>query len=292
MAEEKKQTSEVKKETAKKSEIKSALIHSDATSNITGATTASVSNAPNDTITINKNSLWKYSTFILLAVVIIGGFVAFKGDSGGTITGNTIAAPTPSAPTTGNAAAPTPSQVKVSVDDDAVLGNKEAKVALIEFTDFECPFCGRHHQQTYSQIKSQYVDAGKIKYVYRDFPLGFHQNAEPGALAAECLREQTDDETYFKYVDKIFSNQQTLSTENYRQWAIELGADGAEYDSCISTGKYKAEVNKDLADGQAAGIRGTPGFIVLNEETGQTWSISGAQPFEAFQSQIEAALAS
>ena len=91
-----------------------------------------------------------------------------------------------------------------TVDDDPVLGDANAKVTVIEFTDFQCPFCGRHFEQTFGQIKENYVDSGKVKYVLRDFPLSFHPHAEEAAEAAECANDQGK---FWEMHDELFSNQ-------------------------------------------------------------------------------------
>lgn len=236
--------------------------------------------ASSDTISIKKDQLWKYSTFILVALVIVMAFVAFGDDKG----------PTGAAVNTGNqpapsAAAPT-TTANADADDDAAIGTGE--VTLIEFTDFQCPFCGRHHTQTYPQIVQNYIDKGLIEYVVRDFPLeSIHPNARPAAEAAECVRSEGGDEAYFEFIDKLFSNQQALNQANYIAWADELGYD---IEACVISGEFKDEVSKDLADGQAAGCRGTPCFVLIDKD-GDGTLISGAQPFSAFQSAIDAALA-
>ena len=182
-----------------------------------------------------------------------------------------------------------PSQVTASVDDDAVLGDKDAPVTIIEFSDYQCPFCGRHFTQTYPQIKSEYIDTGKVKIVFRDFPLtSIHPQAQGAAEAAECIRDAAGgkgkgDAAYYKMHDKMFENQQSLSTDNEIAWAKELGYD---IKSCLSSGKFKAEVQKDTSDAQAAGGQGTPYFVINGKP------LSGAQPFSAFQQIIEAELAS
>jgi len=242
--------------------------------------------AHGDTITIKKDDLWKYSTFVLGALVIVLAFTAF-GDNGG-VSGNAVGG---NAPTPTPSAAPPTQQLggaTADADDDAFIGDADAPVTVIEFTDLQCPFCERHHSQVYPQIVSQYVDTGKVKYVARDFPLtSIHPLAAPASEAAECVREQSDDATYFEYVDKIFDNQQSLSQDNLRTWATELGYD---ISACMSSGKYKAEVQKDSQDAQAAGGRGTPFFVIVNSD-GEGTPVSGAQPFSAFQQAIEAALA-
>ena len=170
-------------------------------------------------------------------------------------------------------------KVEVSADDDAFLGKVEASITIIEFSDYQCPFCERFWSETLPSIKSEYIDTGKVKFVYRDFPLNaIHPMAESAAVAAECVREKGKDKAYFEYHDKIFENQQLLSNENLKKWAKELGY---EIDTCLDSEKYLEEVKKDLSDGEAAGISGSPGFLINEIE------LSGAQPFSAFKQIIE-----
>jgi len=227
-------------------------------------------------ITIKKDDLWKYSTYLLLAMVVIGGFFMITGN-GSTGTGNVVANdPTPSAPTA-------PSQVTASEDDDAVLGDPNAPVTIIEFSDYQCPFCSRFWAQTLPLLKSEYIDTGKVKFIYRDFPLtSIHPMAQSAAEATECVRDQGGDEAFWDYHDKIFGNQQLLSIANLNDWAQEQGYDINE---CLSSGQFRSEVLKDTADAQAAGGRGTPYFVINGN------ALSGAQPFSAFQQVIESELA-
>ena len=175
-------------------------------------------------------------------------------------------------------------------DDDPVLGDKNAPITLIEWSDYECPFCKRHFMQTLPLLKEKYIDTGKLKLVFRDFPLSFHDPlATQQAMAAECVREQSNDETYFAYHDLIFqttkSNGQGMKKEQLYDLAEDVGVDKAEFADCLDSGKYKNEVLKDISDGQSVGINGTPGFI-LNGRL-----ISGAVPFAEFEAIIEKALA-
>ncbi|MBI2451895.1 DsbA family protein [Candidatus Pacearchaeota archaeon] len=236
-------------------------------------------NAKNETITIKKEALWKYSTFVLAAVVVIMAFILFFGNGNPTTTGQVINNPLPPVPSQ-----PTePSKVQASEDDDAILGNKNAKVTIIEFSDYQCPFCERFWSQTLPQIKSQYIDTGKVKFVYRDFPLeSIHPMALSAAMAAECVGEQGGDTGYFKMHDKIFENQGSLSAENLKKWAKELGYN---IDTCLDSGKTRAEVQKDTQDAQSAGGRGTPYFVINGVP------ISGAVPFDNFRQVIETELA-
>jgi len=163
-------------------------------------------------------------------------------------------------------------------------GDKDAPVTILEFTDYQCPYCERYFTEAYGQIMKNYVDTGKVKYVVRDFPLPFHENALPAANSAECLREQTDDETFFKYHDLLFQNQSTLSVENYKKWATDFKVDQAKFDSCVDENKFKDEIEADLAEGQSYGVQGTPAFFING------MPLSGAQPYAAFEAAIDQAL--
>lgn len=232
------------------------------------------------TITIKKDDLWKYSTFLLLAVIVIGAYMIFSGNenSGGVVVG------APSAPSIPSQ----PSIVSASADDDPFLGDENAPVTLIEFSDYQCPFCSRFKSQTLGQIKTKFIDTGKVKFVYRDFPIdSIHPFATPAAEAAECVRDAAggDNEVYFEYHDKIFDGQSSLSDANLKAWAQELGYD---IEKCMSSRKFSAEVKKDLADGQAAGGSGTPYFVIVGKD-GKGIPLSGAQPFSAFDIALKAA---
>lgn len=171
--------------------------------------------------------------------------------------------------------------VNVSIDDDAIHGDEDAPVTIVEFSDYECPFCGRFFTQTLPQIQEKYIDTGKVRLVYRDFPLGFHPLAMPAAIAAECAKEQGGDKVYYQYHDTIFANQPSLSVDNLKKWAADLGLNAASFNECLDTEKYKDEVNKDFADGQSYGVQGTPAFFINGR------LISGAQPFAVFEQIIE-----
>jgi protein-disulfide isomerase len=171
--------------------------------------------------------------------------------------------------------------MKNLIDDDSVKGDENAPVTIVEFSDYECPFCERFYSQTYSQIKSEYVDTGKVKLIFRDFPLGFHQNAQKAAEAAECAEEQ---DKYYEMHDKLFENGVTGGVTTFKTYAEQIGLDQNEFDVCLDSGAMADEVAKDMRDGQAAGVKGTPAFFINGE------LVSGAQPFSVFQQKIEAAL--
>ncbi|MBU0705897.1 DsbA family protein [Patescibacteria group bacterium] len=174
--------------------------------------------------------------------------------------------------------------VDVSIDDDPMKGDKNAAVTIVEFTDYQCPFCGRYANETMPEIVKNYVDTGKVRYVLRDFPLGGHPNAGPAANAAECLREQGGDGMYFEYHDILFSHQEDLSVEKLKEFAAGFDVDQTQFATCVDENKYESEIAKDFADGGKYGVRGTPAFFINGIP------LSGAQPFENFKAAIEQAL--
>ena len=211
---------------------------------------------------------------IVLAAVLISGtliFASYRNNPGSQLgaVGNNL----------GN------KKVEVSVDDDPALGNKKAPVTVIEFSDFECPFCRSFWRDTLSLIKSTYIDTGKVRFVYRDFPLSFHPGAQVAAEAAECAEDQGK---YWEMHDKIFQEQDKqgqgtiqFSKTDVVKWAGQVGLNMGQLNQCLDAGKYRAEVNNDLAAGTAAGVSGTPSFFINGK------LLVGAQPFSAFQEIIE-----
>ncbi len=184
------------------------------------------------------------------------------------------------------AAQAAPSFVDVDIatlaDDDAFLGDANAPVTIVEFSDFECAYCATFYSNAYQDIKSNYIETGKVKLVFRDYPLGFHDEAFPSALATECARDQAGDEAFFGMHDRIFEGQASgLSDDKLYAYAAELGLDEAKFDTCFKTEKFKEEIYADMAAGQGFGVNGTPGFIIGGE------IISGAQPFSVFEAAIE-----
>jgi protein-disulfide isomerase len=182
----------------------------------------------------------------------------------------------------------------VSVDDDPVFGDKNAPLTLIEFSDYECPFCKSFYEDTLPQLKKDYIDTGKVKLVYRDMPLGFHENAHKEAQAAECAREQGGDEMYFRYHDEIFkrttSNGTGLALEQLPVIASEIGIDTSLFQQCLDSEKLKAEVDKDISDAGLVNANSTPSFFVGKVDSKGVMSgtpIIGAQPYAVFKQLIE-----
>ena len=188
---------------------------------------------------------------------------------------------------------PTPI-VKISADNDPVIGDPNAPISIIEFSDFQCPFCARFHIQTLPSILEEYVDQGKVKLIFRDFPIqNIHPNALPASVAAECANEQ---DKFKEMHDELFDNQKEwsgLETANamllFSKYALEIGLEQEIFDSCLTNGKYIEEIRNDLNDGRNYGVSGTPGFFIGNDQIGYV-ELKGAQPFESFKKVIDAQL--
>ena len=186
------------------------------------------------------------------------------------------------APTAEVQATPTPPIVvaNVSADDDPSWGPDDATVTIVEFSDFQCPYCARFALDTYPQIKQQYE--GKVKFVYRDYPLtAIHQYAEKAAEAAGCASNQ---DKYWEYFDLLWTKQDALDEESLKSYAADLGLDTDAFNGCLDSGTYVDEIQNDIQEGRSYGVEGTPAFFVNGQ------FISGALPFADFKTVIDAAL--
>lgn len=182
----------------------------------------------------------------------------------------------------------TPSE-PVVISDDALAGapmkgNANAPVTIVEFSDFECPFCERAYQ-TLKQVDSEYIQTGKVKLIYMQYPLSFHPEAQKAAESSKCAQELGGDDAFWKMHDKMFDNQESLSVESEKKWAREIGLDGAKFDSCLDSGKYADEIQSEESYGASLGVSGTPGFFINGRE------LVGAQPYSAFKQIIDEELA-
>lgn len=235
---------------------------------------------------LNKNLAMICGT-VILAALIISGTILYnnsKSSNNNSIVNNG------NIPNQQQQQQPT-GPVKVSVDDDAVLGDKNAPLTMIEFSDYECPFCKRHFTDVYPQIKKDYIDTGKVKLVFRDYIAVPSHNplATSEATGANCAKDQGGDSMYFKYHDEIFkrtiSNGNGLAVTQLPVIAKDLGLNVATFQSCLDSNKYKDEINKDIADGQKVGVNGTPSFFIGKSNSSGTIDgtiIVGAQPYAAF----------
>jgi protein-disulfide isomerase len=171
-------------------------------------------------------------------------------------------------------------------DADHVRGDlSKAKVVIVEYSDFECPYCARHHP-TLVDIMDDY--GSDVAWVYRHFPLSFHPEAEPAALASECANEQGK---FWEYADALVENHDKLGNAYYKSLAKELGMKTAQFNDCLDTAKYQDVVDADTASGRAAGVSGTPAtFINGVLVAGSNGSSVGAAPKSTFTALIDAAL--
>ena len=232
-----------------------------------------------NSLTIKKNDLWKYSAFVLVVVIFIG-IISLSGKFNNK---NNDADPNN----------PEPLDAKALIEEnDPVLGSVDAEISIIEFSDFQCIFCEKAYSGAIADFKvSSYFKDGKVNLIFKQLPLDtacnsglsnqLHPYACKSAEASLCADEQGK---FWEFHNKIFENQQQLSPDNLKQWASKLGLDTNKFNGCLDSGKMTSEVQKDLKDGSAAGISGTPGFVINGK------LISGAQPFSVFKQVIEAEL--
>lgn len=187
-------------------------------------------------------------------------------------------------PTDTDTAAPAPTGTVPSVsDEDHIKGNKNAPVTLIEYSDFECPYCGAF-EPTMDTVLAKYKD--KVRLVYRHFPLSFHPSALPAALASECAAEQGK---FWEFHAAMFKNQDALNDDFYKKLATDNKLNMTKFNDCVSTQKYLKKVQDQAAAGGAAGINGTPGTFVIGKD-GSATPITGAVPAETFSAAIDKAL--
>ncbi len=171
-----------------------------------------------------------------------------------------------------------PPRVEVSLDDDPSKGPAKAPVTIVEFSDYQCPFCSRA-ENTVNDVLKKYGD--KIRFVYRDYPLPFHQNANIASQAAQCAADQGK---FWEMHAALFANQQKLTQPDLIATAGTIGVDADKFKTCLETGKFKDEVQKDLDDGQKYGVTGTPTFFINGIP------LVGAQGPEAFADIIDSEL--
>ena len=177
----------------------------------------------------------------------------------------------------------------LNIDNAAANGSRNARVALIEYSDFQCPFCGQHSQTAYRDLQRQFVDTGIVRYVFRNLPIeSLHPLAFKAAEAAECARGEGK---FWEMHDRLFSNQQALGTSDLLRHAEALNMAPAKFLACLSNGETTAKVRDDLAEARRLGLTATPVFLVgefqADGSVRITRKITGAQPFQVF----EAALA-
>jgi protein-disulfide isomerase len=176
--------------------------------------------------------------------------------------------------------APAAARVTVATDKGFVRGAKDAPVTIVEFSDFQCPFC-KNATLTVKQVVEKY--SGKVKWVFRDFPIaGLHPAAPKAHEAARCAAEQGK---FWEYHDLLFEKSPRQAPDELKQYAKDLKLDAASFVQCLDSGKHEAEVNRDIQDGARLGVTGTPTFFINGRQ------LVGAQPSTAFQKIIDSELA-
>ena len=165
---------------------------------------------------------------------------------------------------------------------DNSIGATNASVVMVEYSDFQCPYCGRFYTQTEQQIMDAYVSTGKVRFVYRHFPLSqVHSYAEKAAEASECAADQGK---FWEYHNKLFENQKSLYLNSLKQYASDIGLNSTQFNTCLDSGVMQQRVSQDYKAGASSGVSSTPTFFVNDKK------VEGAQPFSAFQSAIDSQL--
>lgn len=226
-----------------------------------------------DQKTNQQKNLYTIAGAIVIAGLIVAGAIIYNNKT----PSNSL--PT-NLPQTENSNQKEEVKVKLNVgENDHILGDPEAKVTIVEFSDFQCPFCKRFHP-TLKQALKEYE--GKVRWIYKHFPLrSIHPQAQSAAEASECAGEQGK---FWEFADKLFENQERLGEDLYTELAQDLGLDLTNFNQCLSSRKYKDDVESDYQEGIKAGVRGTPGSFVNGKP------VFGAVPYSVLKAEIENAL--
>lgn len=257
-------------------------------------------NDKSDTVTIDLKAIAGPAALILSALIIglcmIISANILAGGGGLKVLSATTSSAVSSAAASAGTTIDTGSIMSTSIDNNAVLGDKtKAKVAVVEFSDFECPYCKSFQQTTMPSVQKDYIDTGKIVFVYRYFPLSFHEPAASiEAEAGECVHQMAGETAFYKIHDKMFSTTQGngagLTMDQLGTMAAGIGGiNVADMKTCITNKQYQAKITADTNAAAAIGISGTPGFVVgklASDGTVTGEYISGAQDYSVFQTAI------
>jgi protein-disulfide isomerase len=252
--------------------------------------------SPNEYVTFKTSHFYAVLVVLAFAAGLLVGYIAWGREQVTVVQQPPAAAPVAGAPQ------PTPEPVIYNIETKGYpsLGPADAPITIVEFSDYQCPFCYRWHTQVYDQLLAAYPN--KIRFVYRNFPLSFHQNAFASAEAALCAGDQ---DAYWKFNKVLFNSQDLLNNQagtvlaqsDYNKLATDLSLDATKFEECMTSHKYEqfikddmayaASLPPDYANGQAeAAVGGTPSFFINGHRLG------GAYPFEYFKEIIDAELAS
>ena len=219
---------------------------------------------------------------ILIAGAFIAGAVYLSGGVGNTDT-------MVENDDTGNEQAAV--SIREVTKDDYILGNPDAKIKLVEFSDMDCPFCGRFHI-TMKQLMAEYGEGGDVAWVYRHLPLtSLHPNARKKAEAGECVGELGGNTAFWKFLDDIFENSGNGDLTLLTDYAVNAGVDGDEFDECLASGKTASAVEEDEKDAFNAGARGTPYSLIVMDGTPPR-AVPGALPIDTLRSIIDSLIES
>jgi protein-disulfide isomerase len=166
------------------------------------------------------------------------------------------------------------------------MGDAKAPLVIVEYTDLQCPFCQQFHNTAFAQIKANYIDTGKVRFVSRDFPLDFHDNARRAATAGRCAAEQGK---FWEMRHVMIVNAEALKADNLATYAANVKIDVPKFKSCLESDKFKAQIDQDIAEGAVAGVQGTPSFVIgyLENDKLQGVRLVGAQPYAQFDAKIQ-----
>jgi protein-disulfide isomerase len=166
------------------------------------------------------------------------------------------------------------------------MGDAKAPLVMVEYTDFQCPFCQQFHNTAFAQIKANYIDTGKIRFVSRDFPLDFHDNARRAATAGRCAAEQGK---YWEMRHVMIVNADQLKPDSLVSYAGQVKMDPAKFKGCLDSDKFKAQIDQDIAEGGVAGVQGTPSFVIGHLENDKLSGVRlvGAMPYAQFDAKIQ-----
>lgn len=183
-----------------------------------------------------------------------------------------------------------PPNLFIDISSRPLKGDNNAKLTLMEFSEYQWPFCARYVRETWPQISKEYIETGKVKYLFFDFPLeAIHKNALKAAEASRCADEQGK---YWEMHDQLFANQTALESGDLPRYATTLSLDPLKFQDCMESGRYVNEIRKDFIIGQKAGVRGTPTFLIGVSE-GETSKVKvlkmirGAQPYPVFKDALD-----
>jgi len=196
------------------------------------------------------------------------------------------------APQTGQPSAPR--DIVLSLTDAPTEGKPNAPVTLVEFTDYECSFCARHVKETYPQLKHDYIETGKVRYVFRNFPLeSIHKQSFKAHEAATCAADQGK---FWEMHDRLFASQPALTPPQLITYAQAVGLDAEKFQACFNADAHAAQIRKDISDGERAGVTGTPTFFLGSTTPNSptlkvTNTLIVAKPYSAFKEAIDALLA-